>query len=86
MNNEYLLKIKCLYLNVDQNFPKFNCITKSKTTFLDEQKAFCSQNEFICLQSSTCISLKMRCDGKKDCENGEDEMLCGKIVRLFRVM
>jgi hypothetical protein len=28
----------------------------------------------------------MRCDGKKDCENGEDEMLCGKIVRLFRVM
>jgi hypothetical protein len=69
-----------------KTFLNLIALQKVKQLFLDEQKAFCSQNEFICLQSSTCISLKMRCDGKKDCENGEDEMLCGKIVRLFRVM
>lgn len=50
---------------------------------VDEQQAFCSKHEFTCLQTSTCVPLKMRCDGKNDCKSGEDELLCGKFVVSF---
>ena len=48
-----------------------------------DDQAFCSRHEFTCLQSSSCIPLKMRCDGKKDCESGEDELLCGKDIVVY---
>ena len=39
----------------------------------------CRVNEFSCGAGSTqCIPIFWKCDGEKDCDNGEDEVNCGK--------
>ncbi len=39
----------------------------------------CRVNEFSCGAGSTqCIPNFWKCDGEKDCDNGEDEVNCGK--------
>lgn len=36
-------------------------------------------NEFSCGVGSTqCIPVFWKCDGEKDCDNGEDEVNCGE--------
>uniref|UniRef100_A0A4W5QYY7 Very low density lipoprotein receptor n=1 Tax=Hucho hucho TaxID=62062 RepID=A0A4W5QYY7_9TELE len=41
----------------------------------------CRVNEFSCGAGSTqCIPVFWKCDGEKDCDNGEDEMNCGNIT------
>lgn len=38
----------------------------------------CRVNEFSCGAGSTqCIPVFWKCDGEKDCDNGEDEVNCG---------
>lgn len=37
-------------------------------------------NEFSCGSGSTqCIPVFWKCDGEKDCDNGEDEVNCGRL-------
>ena len=38
--------------------------------------AFCTDHEFHC--GNRCIPLKWLCDGDNDCDEGEDEVGCGK--------
>lgn len=39
----------------------------------------CRVNEFSCGAGSTqCIPTFWKCDGEKDCDNGEDEVNCGE--------
>lgn len=39
----------------------------------------CRMNEFSCGAGSTqCIPVFWKCDGEKDCDNGEDEVNCGR--------
>lgn len=38
----------------------------------------CSEEEFYCYHSRTCISRHLRCDSQRDCLNGEDERNCCK--------
>ena len=38
----------------------------------------CGQDEFTCEQGS-CVSMDVRCDGKKDCGDGTDETHCSRI-------
>lgn len=39
----------------------------------------CRVNEFSCGAGSTqCIPIFWKCDGEKDCDNGEDEVNCGR--------
>lgn len=38
-------------------------------------------NEFSCGVGSTqCIPIFWKCDGEKDCDNGEDEVNCGRLT------
>lgn len=38
-------------------------------------------NEFSCGVGSTqCIPVFWKCDGEKDCDNGEDEINCGESL------
>ena len=39
--------------------------------------AACSSGQFLCSGSGACIPVTQRCDGRRDCSNGEDEMDCG---------
>ena len=39
----------------------------------------CPKNFFKC-HNSFCLEVKLVCDGESQCENGEDELNCGKIV------
>ena len=39
----------------------------------------CGATEFIC-DSKRCIDMNMRCDGKPDCNFGEDEHECSKFL------
>uniref|UniRef100_A0A8C7WKZ3 Very low density lipoprotein receptor n=1 Tax=Oncorhynchus mykiss TaxID=8022 RepID=A0A8C7WKZ3_ONCMY len=43
----------------------------------------CRVNEFSCGAGSTqCIPVFWKCDGEKDCDNGEDEINCGESILL----
>ena len=33
--------------------------------------------------NSFCLEIRLVCDGEKHCENGEDELNCGKLNHLF---
>lgn len=47
----------------------------------------CDDSDFLCVSDShaKCISDNKVCDLNKDCENGEDENMCGKkFSRKFR--
>ena len=35
----------------------------------------------ICLHMNRCIPGRFQCDGEEDCEDGEDELNCGKSFR-----
>ena len=30
--------------------------------------------------NSFCLEIRLVCDGEKHCENGEDELNCGKLI------
>jgi hypothetical protein len=38
----------------------------------------CLEHYFKCTSNNTCIPDMKKCDGTKDCRNGEDELDCGK--------
>lgn len=42
----------------------------------------CGKNEFRCRENRNCLSLSQLCDGKADCQNGEDELpnQCDRVV------
>ncbi|VEN44848.1 unnamed protein product [Callosobruchus maculatus] len=40
------------------------------------QRKSCSEEQFSCWMSESCVSMHARCDGHKDCAHGEDEMGC----------
>lgn len=39
----------------------------------------CTNSEFKCLTGGDCISLFSFCDDTPDCEDGSDELICGKF-------
>lgn len=44
----------------------------------DESKLGCGPQEFPC-NTTTCIPLSWKCDGREDCANGRDEQCCKYI-------
>lgn len=47
--------------------------------FVHADMRTCRVNEFSCGAGSTqCIPIFWKCDGEKDCDNGEDEVNCGR--------
>lgn len=45
----------------------------------------CRLNEVSCgAGSSLCIPVSWKCDGEKDCDNGEDEVNCGRCKPTTR--
>lgn len=45
----------------------------------------CLDEEFEC-SDSTCIDLSRKCDGVRDCSDGEDEDNCGKLQELRKFL
>lgn len=41
----------------------------------------CGRGQFLCAKN-TCVHPKMICNGIKDCEDGSDEIHCGKNGKL----
>ena len=35
--------------------------------------------------NSFCLEIRLVCDGEKHCENGEDELNCGKLNHLCQI-
>lgn len=50
-----------------------NLKSDNQTCFKPKQ---CESIQFHCLESDTCIPREYKCDGRKDCFSGEDEMNC----------
>lgn len=42
----------------------------------DDCRPACMLGEFECVSSCSCIKMEQRCDGDRDCANGEDEADC----------
>ena len=49
---------------------------------IDLEPAACQANEFRC-GDGTCISNDLKCDRKYDCQDGLDELLCGRFQCFF---
>lgn len=45
----------------------------------------CTSNEFQC-SNSKCINLNLRCDDKKNCDDGSDEIDCGKYLFIYLIL
>lgn len=45
----------------------------------------CSEEEFYCYHSRTCISRHLRCDSQRDCLNGEDERNCYAVIPIHAI-
>ncbi|CAL4061058.1 unnamed protein product, partial [Meganyctiphanes norvegica] len=46
-------------------------------------KLRCKSSEHSCRDGSKCISLKLVCDGVRQCSQGDDEQLCKRFVQEF---
>ena len=40
----------------------------------------CNEDEFTC-SDAMCVTMSLRCDGKKDCEDGTDEAQCQAFIK-----
>jgi len=52
----------------------------------DEDQNFCKPNEFICPGTNTCLSIMQKCDKRRDCPGGEDEVDCAVLVNDKQVL
>jgi hypothetical protein len=40
----------------------------------------CGEWEFPCSDSTACIDLELKCDGKRDCKDNSDELVCARLL------
>lgn len=43
----------------------------------------CRATEFLCHSNGDCLPKSWRCDGRKDCEAGEDEEHCRELLTCY---
>lgn len=48
-----------------------------------EEEVRCPLGEFPCGNISQCLPQNLQCDGRTDCPNGADELLCGKCKNNY---
>lgn len=63
-----------MHLILDLIIQLFNFNTKRTFSLLDQ----CAENMFRC-GDGTCLDLRHKCDGRRDCFDNSDEEKCGKI-------
>ena len=51
--------------------------TISSLTYVADSKP-CLDVEYKCIEDGSCIDKSRLCDAFPDCDNGSDEMACGK--------
>lgn len=47
--------------------------------YLDSEAKTCQANEFRC-GNGQCIDASLKCDRKYDCQDGTDELSCGRLI------
>ena len=46
----------------------------------EDYREDCNSDQFLCPSDDTCISKDLRCDGKEDCDEGDDEFDCSEGI------
>ena len=49
--------------------------------FFSEDYVTCPAGKTPCFKSGSCIPVEWNCDGELDCDDGEDELDCGRISK-----
>ena len=43
----------------------------------------CNATQFTCSDSSSCIDLELKCDGRMHCKDNSDELMCSRILEYI---
>ena len=66
-----------------QDWSIFNDSCSKGTSYLTPLlMTSCSDSEFTC-NSGTCVTMAMRCDGRRDCQDGADEADCKAFAKML---
>lgn len=69
--------MKCFFLSA-----LFTIAIETQTTSTSAPKPQCRHDEFTC-QDGACIPHGRRCDRRRDCHDGSDEIDCRKYLIMF---
>ena len=47
-----------------------------------ENYVTCPAGKTPCFKSGSCIPVEWNCDGELDCDEGEDELDCGRVSKI----
>jgi hypothetical protein len=56
------------------------CLEAGQPTEVILDLSRCREQEFTCLDSTACIDLELKCDGKRDCQDNSDELACARLL------
>lgn len=60
--------------------PSFKAYVNTDCVFNHSLFSVCDQYSFQCEDTDVCIPNFYVCDGEENCEDGSDEMRCGRLL------